>query len=149
GGLWSSVAARGAILRHAIYTGLKIRLPAAPGGLFAAAIVSLGCAYRESGENAVMSIYLETVKDVYAEAARNPEANLCCTTSPGWRLPDLRIPGCMLAMNYGCGSTVDLRELRAGDTVIYVGVGGGLEALQFAYCTRRVGGVIAVDPVDE
>src|SRR6267378_5911099 len=34
-----------------------------------------------------------------------------------------------------------------GDTVLYVGVGGGLEALQFAYCTRRPGGVIAVDPV--
>jgi SAM-dependent methyltransferase len=31
--------------------------------------------------------------------------------------------------------------------VVYVGVGGGLEALQFAYFTRRPGAVIAVDPV--
>lgn len=96
-----------------------------------------------------MSIYLETVKEVYAEAARHPDTNLCCTSSPVWRLPDLRIPERMLAMNYGCGSTVDLRDLRATDTVLYVGVGGGLEALQFAYCTRRPGGVIAVDPVAE
>jgi ubiquinone/menaquinone biosynthesis C-methylase UbiE len=33
--------------------------------------------------------------------------------------------------------------------VAYVGVGGGLEALQLAYFTRRPGGVIAIDPVPE
>jgi SAM-dependent methyltransferase len=55
----------------------------------------------------------------------------------------------MLEMNYGCGSTVDPRDVRSSDTVLYVGVGGGLEALQFAFCTRRPGGVIAVDPVAE
>jgi SAM-dependent methyltransferase len=53
----------------------------------------------------------------------------------------------MLAMNYGCGSTVNPRDLKPDDTILYVGVGGGLEALQFAYFTRRPGGVIAVDPV--
>jgi SAM-dependent methyltransferase len=96
-----------------------------------------------------MSLYLETVREVYAEAARQPDANLCCTSSPEWRLPGLIFPERMLAMNYGCGSTVDPRELRPDDTVVYVGVGGGLEALQFAYCTRRTGSVIAVDPVAE
>jgi SAM-dependent methyltransferase len=91
--------------------------------------------------------YLQTVEDVYAEAARRPEQNLCCTTAPVWRFPDLVIPPLMLSMNYGCGSTVDPRDLRRDDTILYVGVGGGLEALQFAYFTRRSGGVIAVDPV--
>jgi ubiquinone/menaquinone biosynthesis C-methylase UbiE len=66
-----------------------------------------------------------------------------------WRLPDLHVPPAMLQMNYGCGSTVEPRDLRGGDTVLYVGVGGGLEALQFAYFTRRPGSVIAVDPVAE
>lgn len=94
-----------------------------------------------------MGNYLETVADVYAAAAAAPDAGLCCTAAPRWHLPDLRIPECMLAMNYGCGSTVDPRDLRPGDTVLYVGVGGGMEALQFAYFTRRPGGVIAVDPV--
>lgn len=94
-----------------------------------------------------MSNYLETVADVYAEAARQPDANLCCTESPVWRLPDLHIPPIMLEMNYGCGSTVHPRDLRSGGSVLYVGVGGGLEALQFAYFTRKPGGVIAVDPV--
>src|SRR5437660_54405 len=94
-----------------------------------------------------MSNYLQTVADVYAEAAQKPDATLCCVTSAVWHLPDLHIPQVMLEMNYGCGSTVDPRDLRGDDTVLYVGVGGGLEALQFAYFTRRPGSIIAVDPV--
>jgi SAM-dependent methyltransferase len=94
-----------------------------------------------------MSDYLQTVADVYAEAARTPDASLCCVTSPTWRLPDLHIPRSMLEVNYGCGSAVDPRDLRPDDTVLYVGVGGGLEALQLAYFTRRPRSVIAVDPV--
>ncbi|NOY27256.1 MAG: methyltransferase domain-containing protein [Oligoflexia bacterium] len=53
----------------------------------------------------------------------------------------------MLEMNYGCGTTVHLGDLRDDQTILYVGVGGGLEALQFAWFARRPGGVIAVDPV--
>src|SRR5262245_13274434 len=94
-----------------------------------------------------MSDYLRTVAAVYAEAAENPDANLCCVAAPAWRFPDLRVPRAMREMNYGCGSTVDPRDLREDDTVLYVGVGGGLEALQFAYFTRRPGAVMAVDPV--
>jgi SAM-dependent methyltransferase len=96
-----------------------------------------------------MSDYLKTVETVYAEAARAPDGSLCCTASPRWRFPDLRVPPVMQQMDYGCGSTVDPRDLDAGDTVLYVGVGGGLEALQFAYFTRRPGSVLAVDPVAE
>jgi SAM-dependent methyltransferase len=94
-----------------------------------------------------MSSYLQTVEEVYAAAAEKPDAGLCCTRAPVWRLPGLHVPPVMLEMNYGCGSAVDPRDLREGDTVLYVGVGGGLEALQFAYCTRRPGAVLAVDPV--
>jgi SAM-dependent methyltransferase len=94
-----------------------------------------------------MPSYLDTVANVYAEAAAQPDAKLCCNQSQAWSFPDLVIPPIMLQMNYGCGSTVDPRDLHAGDTILYVGVGGGLEALQFAYFTRRPGSVIAVDPV--
>src|SRR2546427_182071 len=86
-----------------------------------------------------MASYLQTVEDVYAEAADKPDGQLCCTRSPVWRLPDLHVPPVMLEMNYGCGSTVDPRDLRPEDTILYVGVGGGLEALQFAYFARRPG----------
>ena len=36
--------------------------------------------------------YLETTKDVYKEAALNPDIGLCCTTNPIWELPGLKIP---------------------------------------------------------
>lgn len=55
----------------------------------------------------------------------------------------------MQEMNYGCGTTVHPAELSGEPTVLYVGVGGGLEALQFAYFSRRGQAVIAVDPVAE
>lgn len=90
-----------------------------------------------------------TTRDVYREAALRPQQGLCCTTTPVWRLPDLSVPKRMLAMNYGCGSTVHPRDLDHSPTVLYVGVGGGMEVLQFAYFTRRKGGVIGVDVVDE
>ncbi|MEM9136980.1 MAG: arsenosugar biosynthesis arsenite methyltransferase ArsM, partial [Cyanobacteria bacterium P01_F01_bin.42] len=54
----------------------------------------------------------------------------------------------MQEMNYGCGTTVHPAELAENPTVLYVGVGGGLEALQFSYFSRRPGAIIAVDPVD-
>ena len=52
-------------------------------------------------------------------------------------------------MNYGCGTTIQPTELTGSPTVLYIGVGGGLEALQFAYFCRRPSAVIAVDPVAE
>ncbi len=93
--------------------------------------------------------YLTTTRDVYKEAALNPQQGLCCTTTPVWQFPGLSIPKKMLAMNYGCGSTVNPRDLVNNPTILYVGVGGGMEVLQFAYFTRRKGGVIGLDVVDE
>lgn len=52
-------------------------------------------------------------------------------------------------MNYGCGTTVHLQDMRPAIDILYIGVGGGLEALQFAYFTRRANSVIAVDSVQE
>lgn len=94
------------------------------------------------------STYLETTRDLYREAAENPATGLCCTTSPAWQLPGLVIPEKMLSMNYGCGSTVNPRDLVNDPVVLYVGTGGGMELLQFAYFSRRKGGVIGIDPVD-
>jgi len=93
--------------------------------------------------------YLETTKDVYKTAAENPDKGLCCTTSPIWQLPELTIPQIMLEMNYGCGTTVHPRDLVNNPTVLYVGVGGGMELLQFAYFSRKPSGVIGIDVVDE
>jgi len=93
--------------------------------------------------------YLETTKNIYKDAAENPQVGLCCTTTPIWQLPDLQIPTRMLEMNYGCGSTVNPRDLVNNPKILYVGVGGGMELLQFAYFNRQNAGVIGVDVVDE
>lgn len=58
-------------------------------------------------------------------------------------------PKIMQEMNYGCGSTVHARDLSNNPKMLYVGVGGGMELLQFAYFNRQKGGVVGVDMVDE
>lgn len=96
-----------------------------------------------------MSNYLNTTHDVYKEAALTPDVGLCCTTNPIWELPGLRIPKIMQDMNYGCGSTVHARDLTNNPKMLYVGVGGGMELLQFSYFNREKNGVIGIDVVDE
>ena len=96
-----------------------------------------------------METYLETTKDVYKAAAETPDVGLCCTTTPVWAFPELEIPQIMLDMNYGCGSTVHPRDLINSPKILYVGVGGGMELLQFSYFSRQKEGVIGVDVVDE
>ena len=91
--------------------------------------------------------YLETAAQFYSEVAETPQVGLCCVQSSPLQLPGLHVPCQMQEMNYGCGTTVHSAELSNQPTVLYVGVGGGLEALQFAYFSRRPGAVIAVDPV--
>lgn len=97
-----------------------------------------------------MSItYLETTKNVYRGAAEKPDVGLCCTTTPVWQLPGLDMPVIMQQMNYGCGSTVNPRDLVNNPRILYVGVGGGMELLQFAYFSRQKNGVVGADVVDE
>jgi ubiquinone/menaquinone biosynthesis C-methylase UbiE len=91
--------------------------------------------------------YLEATAKFYTEVAQTPQVGLCCVQSSPLQLPGLKIPCKMQEMNYGCGTTVHPAELANQPTVLYVGVGGGLEALQFAYFSRSPGAVIAVDPV--
>jgi ubiquinone/menaquinone biosynthesis C-methylase UbiE len=91
--------------------------------------------------------YLETAAKFYSQVAQTPEVGLCCVQSTPLQLPGLKIPLAMQEMNYGCGTTVHHNELTNEPTVLYVGIGGGLEALQFAYFSRRPGAVIAVEPV--
>lgn len=91
--------------------------------------------------------YLEAAAQFYGEVAETPQVGLCCVQSTPLQFPGLKVPELMQQMNYGCGTTVHPAELSGDPIVLYVGVGGGLEALQFAYFSRRVGGVVAIDPV--
>jgi ubiquinone/menaquinone biosynthesis C-methylase UbiE len=93
--------------------------------------------------------YLEAAAQFYSEVAETPQVGLCCVQSSPLQFPGLKIPYEMQQMNYGCGTTIHPAELTGEPTVLYVGVGGGLEAMQFAYFSRKPGAVIAVDPVTE
>ena len=96
-----------------------------------------------------MDHYLDTTINVYRDAALKPDIGLCCTTSPMNALPGLQVPAIMQEMNYGCGSIVNVGDLVNNPKILYVGVGGGMELLQFSYFNRNAGGVIGVDVVDE
>lgn len=96
-----------------------------------------------------MGNYLDTTHEIYKNAAETPDVGLCCTTTPMWAFPELEIPVIMQQMNYGCGSTVHPSDLRNNPKILYVGVGGGMELLQFSYFSRQKSGVIGVDVVDE
>lgn len=96
-----------------------------------------------------MSNYLETIHNVYKEVALTPDVGLCCTTNPIWELPGLKIPRIMQEMNYGCGSTVHARDLTNNPKMHYVGVGGGMELLQFAYFNRQKNGIIGIAICDK
>lgn len=93
--------------------------------------------------------YLEITKDLYKEAAENPQVGLCCTTTPVWQLPGLSVPSKMLKMNYGRGSTVHPRDLVNNPRILYVGEGGGMELLQFSYFNRQTGSVAICDKTGE
>jgi ubiquinone/menaquinone biosynthesis C-methylase UbiE len=95
-----------------------------------------------------MNDYRDTVEDLYAVAAVTAQPKLCCTQTPVWKLPGLSVPKAMLERNYGCGTTVHPRDLADAQTILYVGVGAGMEALQMSYFVRTPGCVIAVDKVD-
>jgi SAM-dependent methyltransferase len=113
-------------------------------------LLSFAC--RANSGTIVMTLadsYLETTRELYRQAAAEPQAGLCCTTNPVWQLPELSIPCKMQAMNYGCGSTVNPRDLAGRPSILYVGVGGGMEVLQFAYFSRRPHAVIGIDAVGE
>jgi SAM-dependent methyltransferase len=96
-----------------------------------------------------MDNYLDTTIDIYRDAALKPDVGLCCTTSPMNAFPGLEIPAIMKEMNYGCGAIVSAGDLVNDPKILYVGVGGGMELLQFSYFNRSKGGVIGVDIVDE
>ncbi|MDN3669040.1 arsenosugar biosynthesis arsenite methyltransferase ArsM [Echinicola jeungdonensis] len=96
-----------------------------------------------------MNNYLESTHNLYKKAAKEPMLGLCCTTNPVWNLPGLHVPKIMQEMNYGCGTTVHPHDLSNNPIVLYIGIGGGMELLQFAYFTRQKASVIGLDVLDE
>lgn len=84
----------------------------------------------------------------YAHAVTTGE-QMCCPT--GYDLEDLRtfIPDDVLKVSYGCGTPAGLNTVRAGETVLDIGSGGGIDCFDAARRVGPAGRVIGIDMTEE
>ncbi len=89
----------------------------------------------------------QKVSDRYARAASSGE-QLCCPT--GYNFDELRsfIPDEVLKISYGCGTPVGLETVHAGETVLDIGSGGGIDCFEASRRVGLSGRVIGIDMTD-
>lgn len=87
------------------------------------------------------------VSDRYAKAARSGE-QMCCPTS--YDMANLKsfIPEEVLKISYGCGTPAGLKTVRAGETVLDIGSGGGIDCFEASRLVGPTGQVIGIDMTD-
>ena len=95
----------------------------------------------------------EIVKEKYGQAALRVvkgEGNGCCGASPLEGCDPItsdlynaaqsgELPETAVAASLGCGNPTALAELRAGDAVLDLGSGGGIDVLLSAKCVGPTG----------
>jgi len=87
------------------------------------------------------------VSERYAKAANSGE-QMCCPTS--YDMGHLRtfIPEEVLKISYGCGTPAGLKTVRAGETVLDIGSGGGIDCFEASRVVGPTGYVIGIDMTD-
>ena len=90
----------------------------------------------------------QKVSDRYARAAATGE-QMCCPS--GYDFTDLKsfIPEEVLAVSYGCGTPAGLNTVQAGETVLDIGSGGGIDCFEAARRVGPTGVVIGIDMTDQ
>lgn len=89
-----------------------------------------------------------TVREYYGEAAEQPKADLCCPVQPA--AEDLaHIPPEVVERFYGCGSPVVDAALNAGETMVDLGSGAGIDCFIAARKVGPEGRVYGVDMTDQ
>lgn len=100
-----------------------------------------------SSENCCGDLNVESaVRERYSAAAHQAEAALCCPVSYDRRFLEI-IPPEILERDYGCGDPS--KHVRAGETVLDLGSGGGKICYIAAQVVGAAGRVIGVDCNDE
>ncbi|MEK6684151.1 MAG: methyltransferase domain-containing protein, partial [Nitrospirota bacterium] len=102
--------------------------------------------------NCVLSFDVEKpykiVQEFYGKAAEKPQPELCCPVH--YEADEIsHIPAEVLQRFYGCGSPMALGGVRAGEVVVDLGSGGGIDCFIAAKKTGPEGKVIGVDMTEE
>ncbi len=87
------------------------------------------------------------VREFYGAAAEKPQADLCCPT----KYDDTavaHIPQDVLDRFYGCGSPMTSAGIQAGETVVDLGCGAGIDVFIAAKFVGASGTAIGVDMTD-
>jgi SAM-dependent methyltransferase len=89
----------------------------------------------------------QKVSERYARAAADGE-QMCCPT--GYNFNDLKtfIPEEVLNISYGCGTPAGLDTVKAGETVLDIGSGGGIDCFEASRRVGPSGRVIGIDMTD-
>ena len=90
----------------------------------------------------------EIVQEYYGAAAVETKEEICCPVKPR-KVDTSYIPEVALERSYGCGSPVSEAEIVAGETVVDLGSGGGIECFIAAKLVGPTGKVIGVDMTPE
>ena len=89
-----------------------------------------------------------TVREFYGEAAEQPHAELCCPVQPD--AADLEhIPTAVVERFYGCGSPVRAASLVAGESMVDLGSGAGIDCFIAAKRVGAEGRVYGIDMTDQ
>ncbi len=89
----------------------------------------------------------QTVSDRYAKAASAGE-QMCCPTSYDMGHLKTFIPEEVLKISYGCGTPAGLKTVQAGETVLDIGSGGGIDCFEASRLVGPTGRVIGIDMTD-
>ena len=89
-----------------------------------------------------------TVREFYGEAAERPQVELCCPVQPD--AADLEhIPTEVVERFYGCGSPVSAASLVAGESMVDLGSGAGIDCFIAAKRVGAEGHVYGIDMTDQ
>lgn len=89
----------------------------------------------------------QKVSDRYAKAATTGE-QMCCPTSYDMAHLKTFIPEEVLKISYGCGTPAGLKTVQAGETVLDIGSGGGIDCFEASRLVGPAGRVIGIDMTD-
>ncbi len=88
------------------------------------------------------------VREFYGKAAEEPQEELCCPTK-NTQEDTSHIPQEVLDRFYGCGSPTIIAKVLAGETMVDLGAGAGIDCFIAAKKVGPMGKIYGIDMTDE